>query len=58
MSNQVVNKQSGRWSQWVDFTPGPLSFEKEKGRWQFHWETTYLRGTLPGPQDFASAGVR
>ncbi|MFZ0886590.1 MAG: hypothetical protein WAN14_24525 [Candidatus Acidiferrales bacterium] len=58
MSNVVVNKQSGRWSQWVDFTPGPLRFEKDKGRWQFHWDSTYLRGTLPGPQDFATAGVR
>ncbi|MGA8022439.1 MAG: hypothetical protein WB990_05695, partial [Candidatus Acidiferrales bacterium] len=26
MSNVVVNKQSGRWSQWVDFTPGPQDF--------------------------------
>jgi hypothetical protein len=58
MSNVVVNKQSGRWSQWVDFTPGPLRLEKEKGRWQFHWDATYLRGTLPGPQDFANAGVQ
>jgi hypothetical protein len=58
MSNVVVGKQSGRWSQWVDFTPGPLRFEREKGRWQFHWDATYLRGNLPGPQDFANAGVR
>lgn len=58
MSNVVVNKQSGRWSQWVDFTPGPLPFQKDKGRWQFQWDSTYLRGTLPGPQDFAIAGVR
>ncbi len=57
MSNVVVNKQSGRSSQWVDFTPGPLRFEKDKGRWQFHWDATYLRG-ISGPQDFASAGVR
>jgi hypothetical protein len=58
MSNVVVNKQSGRWSQWVDFTPGPLRFAREKGRWQFEWDATYLRGTLPEPQDFANAGVQ
>jgi hypothetical protein len=54
----VVEKHSGAWSQWVDFTPGPLRFAREKGRWQFNWDATYLRGTLPGPQDFANAGVR
>jgi hypothetical protein len=58
MSNVVVNKQSGRWSQWVDFTPGPLRFAQQKGHWQFNWDATYLRGTLPGSQDFANAGVR
>jgi hypothetical protein len=57
MSNAVANKQRGRWSQWVDFTPGPMRFEKQKGAWQFQWDGSYLRGTLPGPQDFASAGV-
>jgi hypothetical protein len=58
MSNVVVNKQSGRWSQWVDFTPGPLHFAQQKGRWQFNWDSTYLRGMLPGPQDFSNAGVQ
>lgn len=58
MSNVVVNKQSGRWSQWVDFTPGPLRLQKEKGHWQFQFDGSYLRGTLPGPQDFANAGVK
>jgi len=57
MSNVVVNKQQGRWSQWVDFTPGPMRFQKQKGAWQFQWDGSYLRGTLPGPQDFANAGV-
>jgi hypothetical protein len=57
MSNVVVEKHSGAWSQWVDFTPGPLRFAREKGRWQFHWDATYLRGSLPGAQDFANAGV-
>jgi hypothetical protein len=58
MSSVVVNKQSGRWSQWVDFTPGPLRFQKEKGRWQFQFDGSYLRGSLPIPQDFANAGVK
>jgi hypothetical protein len=58
VSNVVVSKQHGRWSQWVDFTPGPMRFQKQKGAWQFQWDGSYLRGTLPGPQDFASAGVQ
>jgi hypothetical protein len=58
MSTVVVNKQSGRWSQWVDFTTGPLRLQKERGRWQFQFDGSYLRGTLPGPQDFANAGVK
>jgi hypothetical protein len=52
------NRQRGQWSQWVDFTPGPVRFQKTKGGWEFRWDGTYLRGTLPGPQDFASAGVQ
>jgi hypothetical protein len=50
-------KQPGQWSQWVDFTPGPVRLQKTKAGWQFKWDGTYLRGTLPGPQDFAAAGV-
>jgi hypothetical protein len=58
MSNTVVSRQRGRWSQWVDFTPGPMRFAKQKGVWQFEWDGSYLRGTLPGPQEFANAGVQ
>jgi hypothetical protein len=53
-----VEKQPGRWSQWIDMQPGPLRLQKHKGAWQFQWDGSYLRGTLPGPQDFAMAGVR
>jgi hypothetical protein len=53
-----VQRQSGRWSQWIAFTPGPMQFEKVKGAWQFRWDGSYLRGTLPGSQDFAAAGVK
>lgn len=52
-----AEKQRGRWSQWVDFTPGPMRFQKHKGQWQFKWDSTYLRGQLPTGPDFASAGV-
>jgi frataxin-like iron-binding protein CyaY len=57
MSDVVVNKQQGRWTQWVDFTLGPMRFQKQRGRWQFQWDGSYLGGRLPGPQDFANAGV-
>lgn len=48
----------GQWSPWVDFTPGPLPFQKSKAGWEFRYDGSYLRGTLPGAQDFASAGVQ
>lgn len=51
-------RRVGQWSQWVDFTPGPLPFQKTKAGWEFRYDGSYLRGTLPGPQDFASAGVQ
>jgi hypothetical protein len=53
-----AEKAPGRWSQWVEYTPGPLHFQKQKGGWQFQWDATYLRGQRPGAADFASAGVR
>jgi hypothetical protein len=57
ISNVTVNKYPGRWTQWVDFTPGPLRLQKQRGGWQFRWDGSYLQGRLPGPQDFANAGV-
>jgi hypothetical protein len=51
------NRERGQWSPWVDFTPGPMRLEKTKDGWQYQWDGSYLRGTLPAPQDFASAGV-
>ena len=51
-------RRVGQWSQWVDFTPGPLPFQETKAGWEFRYDGSYLRGTLPGPQDFASAGVQ
>jgi hypothetical protein len=51
-------KHPGKWSEWVEFTPGPVRLTKTKSGWQYRWDGSYLRGTLPGPQDFVSAGVR
>jgi hypothetical protein len=53
-----AEKAPGRWSQWVDYTPGPMRFQKQKGQWQFQWDGSYLRSQLPGAADFAAAGVR
>lgn len=53
-----AEKEPGRWSQWVDYTPGPLHFQKQRGRWQFQWDGTYLRGQAASAADFAAAGVR
>jgi hypothetical protein len=53
-----VEKGPGRWTQWVDYTPGPLHFQKQRGRWQFRWDGTYLRGSAATPADFRAAGVR
>ena len=58
LSNATAVRRPGQWSQWVAFTPGPLPLQKIKGHWQFQWDATWLRGNLPGPQDFASAHVQ
>lgn len=51
-------RQRGQWTAWVDFTPGPMHFQKIKGQWEFKWDGSYLRGQLPSGGDFAAAGVR
>jgi hypothetical protein len=52
------NRQVGEWRAWVDFTPGPLPFQKSKTGWEFRYDDSYLRGALPGAQDFASAAAQ
>lgn len=52
------NRVPGQWSAWVEFTPGPLRLTKSKTGWEFRYDGSYLRGTLPGVSDFASAGVQ
>jgi hypothetical protein len=35
-----------------------LHVQKVKGRWQIPQDTWLLRGSIPGAQDFANAGVK
>jgi hypothetical protein len=53
-----VQKAPGHWTQWVDFTPGPLTVAENKGHWQVQYDASYLRGQMPTPTDFSAAGVR
>jgi hypothetical protein len=53
-----INRQRGRWSQWVEFQPEPVKIQKVKGKWQIHQDTWLLRGKAPVPQDFADAAVK
>ena len=46
-----VYRQRRRWTQCVDFQPHPLQVQKIKDTW-------LLRGTMPGTEDFAKAGVK
>jgi hypothetical protein len=52
-----LQRQRGRWSQWVEFEPEAVRAQKVKGRWQVNDDTWMLRGRRPNPQDFAKAGV-
>ena len=58
MAGLSIVRQRGRWSQWVEFQPEPVKVQKVKGQWEIHQDTWLLRGKLPGPQDFANAGVK
>lgn len=57
MADVNVNRPRGRWSQWVDYTPGSLHIQKVKGKWQIRPDTWMLSGNLPTTQDYANAGV-
>jgi hypothetical protein len=57
-SQQAYAEKQRGLSRWVDYTPGPLRFEKQKGRWRFERDGSYLRGQPPSAGDYASAGVR
>ena len=58
MAGISVFRQRGRWSQWIEFQPEAVKIQKVKGKWQVHEDTWLLRGKIPGPQDFAKAGVK
>jgi hypothetical protein len=57
-AGKSIFRQRGRWSQWVEFQPEPVQVQKVKGQWQVHQDTWLLRGKIPGPDDFAKAGVK
>ena len=54
----MINRQRGRWSQWVDFQPEDMHVQKQRGKWFVQPDTFMLRGTIPTPQDYADAEVR
>ena len=58
LANVTVFRQRGRWTQWVDFQPEPVQIQKAKGNWQVPQDTWLLRGSVPGADDFANAGVK
>jgi hypothetical protein len=53
-----VNRQRGRWTQWVDYQADAVRVEKVKGQWQVSQDNNLLRGKLPTGADFAQAGVK
>jgi len=58
LANVTVFRQRGRWTQWVDFQPERVQIQKAKGNWQVPQDTWLLRGSIPGADDFANAGVK
>ena len=53
-----ANRRRGAWSPWVDFQPAAVRVHKLNGKWQVNPDTMLLRGTPPGPADYANAGVK
>lgn len=47
LADQMVSRNPGRWSQWLDFKPEALRVQKFKGKWQVNPDTLLLRGTIP-----------
>lgn len=58
MANVTVMRARGAWSQWIDYQPESLHVQKVKGQWQVQPDNPLLTGKTPGPQDYASAGVK
>lgn len=57
-ANILVNRQRGRWTQWIDYQPWAVKVQKVSGKWQIDSDTTLLRGQLPTLRDYTNAGVR
>lgn len=57
MSNPMVYRQKGQWSQWIDYKPEAVRVQKQKGQWRVDTDTWMLRGQVPTDQDFSNAGV-
>ncbi|MDB5356100.1 MAG: hypothetical protein JWN24_2553 [Phycisphaerales bacterium] len=53
-----VNRQRGRWTQWVDYQADTVRLQKVKGKWQVSQDNNLLRGKLPTAADFTQAGVK
>jgi len=54
----MIQRQPGRWSQWVDFQASAIKVQKQKGKWQVDTDTMLLRGHPPTAADYAKAGVK
>lgn len=57
LANQMIYRQKGQWSQWLDFKPEAVPVAKQNGKWRVDTDTWMLRGTKPADQDFANARV-
>jgi hypothetical protein len=53
-----VNRQRGKWTQWVDYQADAVRVQKVKGQWHVSQDNNLLRGKLPTGADFAQAGVK
>ncbi|HEY8665865.1 MAG TPA: hypothetical protein VIL86_04325 [Tepidisphaeraceae bacterium] len=53
-----VNRNPGRWTQYVEYQPEPLRVSKVKGKWEVHQDTMLLHGKIPQPADYARAGMK
>jgi hypothetical protein len=51
-----VNRQRGKWTQWVDYPPDAVRVQKVKGKWQVSHDNNLLRGKLPTPGRFRAGG--
>lgn len=58
MAGMNIYRKKGQWSQWVDYGPESMQVQKNKGKWQVSQDHTLLSGTIPTPEDYASAGVK